>query len=91
MTLTTQQKEQLYDLTANILSSLKTEGIVRVTNEKIIIYKSLNEKDPQNQFISLFKMYADTYGIKYTENKRIFSMVVEDFKYFYLCNKLSSN
>ena len=56
--LTSKDKEILYDLTENLLQHLKLDGAVRITDKHIIIYKSVEDKNPQNIFIALLKEYA---------------------------------
>lgn len=89
--LTNKDQEILYNLTENLLQHLKLEGAVRITDKNIIIYKSVEDKNPQNIFITLLKEYATKYGISYTEDSHKFSISTEDFKDFYICNKLASN
>lgn len=89
--LTNKDQEILYNLTENLLQHLKLEGAVRITDKNIIIYKSVEDKNPQNIFITLLKEYATKYGISYTEDSHKFSINTEDFKDFYICNKLASN
>ena len=89
--LTSKDKEILYDLTENLLQHLKSDGAVRITDKHIIIYKSVEDKNPQNIFIALLKEYAVKYGISYVEDNHKFSINTEDFKDFYICNKLASN
>lgn len=88
--LTTQEMEQIAALTTSIAQNLEDGGILRVTDKGLIIYKSLNEKDPQNLFIALIKINADLYGIPYEETERVFKMSHKDFTNFYVCNKLSN-
>ena len=89
--LTNKDREILYNLTENLLQHLELDGAVRITNEYIIIYKSIEDRNPQNIFIALLKEYAAKYGISYTEDSHKFSISTEDFKDFYICNKLASN
>ena len=89
--LTSKDKEILYNLTENLLQHLKSGGAVRITDKYIIIYKSVEDKNPQNIFIALLKEYAAKYGISYTEDNHKFSINIEDFKDFYICNRLASN
>lgn len=84
-------REILYNLTENLLQHLELDGTVRITNEYIIIYKSIEDKNPQNIFIALLKEYAIKYGISYTEDNHKFTINVEDFKDFYICNRLANN
>ena len=84
-------REILYNLTENLLQHLELDGTVRITNEYIIIYKSIEDKNPQNIFITLLKEYAIKYGISYTEDNHKFSINAEDFKDFYICNRLANN
>lgn len=84
-------REILYNLTDNLLQHLQLDGAVRITDKYIIIYKSIEDKNPQNIFIALLKEYAIKYGISYTEDNHKFSINTEDFKDFYICNKLASN
>lgn len=88
--LTSKDREILYNLTENLLQHLELDGAVRITGEQIIIYKSVEDKNPQNIFVALLKEYAIKYGISYTEDNRKFSINTEDFKDFYICNKLAS-
>lgn len=88
--LTTQEMEQIANLTTSITQNLEEGGILRVTDKELIIYKSINEKDPQNLFITLIKTNADLYGIPYEETERVFKMSHKDFTDFYICNKLSN-
>ena len=88
--LTTQEMEQIAALTTSIAQNLEEGGILRVTDKGLIIYKSLNEKDPQNLFINLIKINADLYGIPYEETEHVFKMSHKDFTNFYVCNKLSN-
>lgn len=89
--LTNKDQEILYNLTENLLQHLELDGAVRITDEYIIIYKSIEDRNPQNIFIALLKEYATKYGISYTEDSHKFSISTEDFKDFYICNKLASN
>lgn len=89
--LTNKDREILYNLTENLLQHLELDGAVRITDEYIIIYKSVEDRNPQNIFIALLKEYATKYGISYTEDSHKFSISTEDFKDFYICNKLASN
>lgn len=89
--LTNKDREILYNLTENLLQHLELDGAVRITDKNIIIYKSVEDKNPQNIFITLLKEYATKYGISYIEDSRKFSINTEDFKDFYICNKLASN
>ena len=56
--LTSKDKEILYNLTENLLQHLKSNGAVRITDKYIIIYKSVEDKNPQNIFIALLKEYG---------------------------------
>ena len=89
--LTNKDREILYNLTENLLQHLELDGAVRITDEQIIIYRSVEDKNPQNIFIALLKEYAIKYGISYIEDSHKFSINTEDFKDFYICNKLASN
>ena len=89
--LTNKDQEILYNLTENLLHHLKLDGAVRITDEQIIIYRSVEDRNPQNIFIALLKEYATKYGISYIEDSHKFSINTEDFKDFYICNKLASN
>lgn len=91
MSLTKQEKEVLVNLTESICSHLEASGILRIADDKLIIYKSIKEKDPQNIFIMLMKEHADSYGIPYEEDERKFIMTAKDFNDFYVCNRLSTN
>lgn len=84
-------REILYNLTDNLLQHLKLDGAVRITDKYIIIYKSIEDKNPQNIFIALLKEYAIKYGISYTEDNHKFSINTKDFKDFYICNRLANN
>ena len=53
--LTNKDQEILYNLTENLLQHLELDGAVRITDEYIIIYKSIEDRNPQNIFIALLK------------------------------------
>ena len=89
--LMSKDREILYNLTDNLLQHLTLDGAVRITDKCIIIYKSIEDKNPQNIFIALLKEYAIKYGISYTEDNHKFSINTEDFKDFYICNRLANN
>lgn len=88
--LTTKEREQLNNLTVQLVNNLKADGTIRVTDKEIVIYKSIKENDPQNRFITLLKIFADSYGIPYIEDERKFRMTAEHFTNFYVCNQLAN-
>lgn len=90
--MTSKEQEVLGQMTEYIIHHLEEDGIVRVTKDGLIIYKSVTNKDaPQNKFIELLIEHCKSYGVAYEETEHCLKVTANDFRDLYVCDKLATN